>query len=230
MRLKIAVLLLPFVLAPASAQFFDPFSAKEYTQLANHVELVNQIKHQLEIYAEMKRQGLQLTSVQRTAAFEDIKAVAAKAGMGVQFSVGGVEDLFRKTYPGYADGGIPYAKRYDKWVYAVLDTLYGATNAAAESGRQVQNEQSTIRNIQEEAMGTDTQQKALMMIPAVGAEQIHQTAKLRQAVLANMQAQNAAIGLAVQKDMAGQQLERQIYAPVGIRREGPEGERTGGSR
>jgi P-type conjugative transfer protein TrbJ len=107
----------------------------------------------------------------------------------LSYTLGNVDSLCRQRYPGYRPI-TDWSREYDSWTRTTLDTLRGTLNAVRLHGEDFPGEQARIDSL---TALSDTAVGRMQVVQTgnmIAAEQVQQLVKLRQLVMAQVNAQN----------------------------------------
>ena len=105
------------------------------------------------------------------------------------YTLSNVDSLFRERYPGYRPV-TDWAREYDSWTRTTLDTLRGTLNAVRLHGEDFAVEQARIDSLTALSDSAVGRMQAVQTGNMIAAEQVQQLVKLRQLVMAQVNAQN----------------------------------------
>jgi P-type conjugative transfer protein TrbJ len=105
------------------------------------------------------------------------------------YTLSNVDSLFRERYPGYRPV-TDWAREYDSWTRTTLDTLRGTLNAVRLHGEDFAGDQARIDSLTALSDSAIGRMQAVQTGNMIAAEQVQQLAKLRQLVMAQINAQN----------------------------------------
>ena len=105
------------------------------------------------------------------------------------YTLSNVDSLFRERYPGYRPV-TDWALEYDSWTRTTLDTLRGTLNAVRLHGEDFAVEQARIDSLTALSDTAVGRMQAVQTGNMIAAEQVQQLVKLRQLVMAQVNAQN----------------------------------------
>ena len=207
---KCVVLLLLLLLfcSPPGPALAGPY-ATEVTQILNHIQLVlsyatlaNQLATQIRILADALKNTVRNPHQIFWNIQADLNALAmvVQGGRSLAYSLGNLDALWHQTYPGY--GGYArtgYYNRYQAWAQTTLDTTAGMMRAAGLQGQQLNGEISLIQNLEAQSQSADGRLLALNVATQMADEQSQQMQKLRELMLADMQAKGAFYGTIIQQ-------------------------------
>jgi len=100
-----------------------------------------------------------------------------------------VDGLFRQRYPGYRPV-TDWSREYDTWTRTTLDTLRGALNSVRLHGEDFATEQARIQALQTLSDNAGGRMQALQLGNMMAGEQLQQLVRLRQLMMAQINAQN----------------------------------------
>ena len=107
----------------------------------------------------------------------------------IAYSMANVDGLFRQRYPGYRPV-TDWSREYDTWTRTTLDTLRGTLNSIRLHAGDFATEQGRIQALQAMSDSAEGRMQALQLGNMMAAEQLQQLVKLRQLVMAQINAQN----------------------------------------
>ena len=107
----------------------------------------------------------------------------------IAYTMANVDGLFRQRYPGYRPVS-DWAREYDTWTRTTLDTLRGTLNSVRLHANDFATEQGRIQALQAMSDSAAGRMQALQLGNMMAAEQLQQLVKLRQLVMAQINAQN----------------------------------------
>lgn len=225
MRKCVILLLLAILCNPPGPALAGPW-ATEFTQVLNHVELVNsyavqaeQLDQQIQILADAIKNSKRNSTQTFWNIGADLSALASivQGGQAIAYSLGDLDAVWHKTYPGYASySRTGYYRRYQNWAQTTLDTVIGAMRAAGLQGQELNNEVSLITNLESQSQSADGRLLALNVATQMADQQAQQMQKLREIMLADMQSKAAYYGTIIQQhsDQAAAAQNFFQYAPA----------------
>jgi len=107
----------------------------------------------------------------------------------IAYTMANVDGLFRQRYPGYR-AVTDWSREYDMWTRTTLDTLRGTLNSVRLHAQDFATEQSRIQTLQAMSESAEGRMQALQLGNMMAAEQLQQLVKLRQIMMAQINAQN----------------------------------------
>src|SRR3989440_4805160 len=107
----------------------------------------------------------------------------------IAYSMAGMERVFRERYPGYRPV-TDWATAYDQWTRTTLDTLRGTLAAVRLHADDFGDEQRRIQTLTALSDSAEGRMQAIQAGNMLAAEQVQQLAKLRQLMMAQINAQN----------------------------------------
>jgi type IV secretion system protein TrbJ len=117
----------------------------------------------------------------------------------IAYTMVNVDSLFRQRYPGYRPV-TDWSRSYDSWASTTLDTLRGVLNSAGLQGAEFATEQGRIQALQALSDRAAGRMQALQVGNMMAAEQLQQLVKLRQLVLAQINAQTVYMATQTSRD------------------------------
>jgi type IV secretion system protein TrbJ len=107
----------------------------------------------------------------------------------IAYAMAGMDRVFRDKYPGYRPI-TDWAAAYDKWTRTTLDTLRGTLAAVRLHADDFTDEQRRVQTLTAMSDSAEGRMQAIQAGNMLAAEQIQQLAKLRQLMMAQINAQN----------------------------------------
>ena len=107
----------------------------------------------------------------------------------IAYAMAGMDRVFRERYPGYRPI-TDWAAAYDQWTRTTLDTLRGSLAAVRLHADDFADEQRRIQTLTALSDSAEGRMQAIQAGNMLAAEQIQQLAKLRQLMMAQINAQN----------------------------------------
>jgi P-type conjugative transfer protein TrbJ len=220
-RSVIGTLLITAAMAvkPASGQFGVGL-ATETTQILNHGELVvqyirqgQQLANELNMYAEMIRNGSNLPSQTFGAIAADLNALGSivQGGQALAYSLSNLDAIFRATFQGYGILPNSYYPNYQNWAKTSLDTTLGALRAAGLQGQQLASEQTVLDSLRNMAASSDGRMQALQVMGEISEQQVQQLMKLREIMLADMSSKQAYQATVIQRQAASEAATERFF-------------------
>jgi P-type conjugative transfer protein TrbJ len=105
------------------------------------------------------------------------------------YAMAGMDRVFKERYPGYKPV-TDWAAAYDQWTRTTLDTLRGSLVAVRLHADDFTNEQQRIQTLTALSDSAEGRMQAIQAGNMLAAEQVQQLAKLRQLMMAQINAQN----------------------------------------
>ncbi len=105
------------------------------------------------------------------------------------YTLGNVDGLFRQRFPGYRPV-TDWSREYDSWTRTTLDTLRGTLDAVRLHSEDFPAEQARIDSLTALSDTAVGRMQAVQTGNMIAAEQVQQLVKLRQLVMAQVNAQN----------------------------------------
>ena len=107
----------------------------------------------------------------------------------IAYAMAGMDRVFRERYPGYRPV-TNWAGAYDQWTRTTLDTLRGSLAAVRLHADDFADEQRRIQTLTALSDSAEGRMQATQAANMLAAEQIQQLVKLRQIMMAQINAQN----------------------------------------
>jgi P-type conjugative transfer protein TrbJ len=230
MKRRIVVLLAVVCLIAAGTssrvEAGGPF-ATEFTQLLNHVQLIQQYLQQVQMvqnnmlrYQLMMKNSQPLPNQLFGPVTQDLQKLAqvVQGGNALAYSMANLDVQFRNTFPGYTKAWSPNAfyPNYQQWSQTSLDTTYGTLKAMGLQGQQLQSEQAILAALRQMAQTPAGQMDSIQMGTEISEQQVEQLMKLRELMILDLQSKQAFQAAQIQKEQAdvGGQQQFFNYVPV----------------
>ena len=198
----IAGILTSTTVPEARAGGLSPYPlASEFTQLLNNVQLVMQYSQQVQqYYTQLQQLERQLKdgTIVGTQLFGPIRSdltglqQIVQRGNALSYAMASLDSQFTNRFAavGYTPS-TSYAERYAVWSKTTMDTTQAALDAAGLQGKQLSSEEDLIEQLQSMSQSSDGQLKAIQVGSQIAAMQVQELMKLRQLMMADMQAKAA---------------------------------------
>ncbi|MBV9505841.1 MAG: P-type conjugative transfer protein TrbJ [Acidobacteriia bacterium] len=225
MRKCVVLLMVILLFTPSGPAMAGPY-ATEFTQVLNHIELVEsyvvqaaQLAKLVQILADAVKNSKHNSAQMFGNIGADLSALASivQGGRAIAYSLGDLDAVWQKTYPGYTGyARTGYYTRYQNWAQTTLDTVIGAMRAANLQSQDMSNEVSLITNLESQSESADGRLLALNVLTQMADQQAQQMEKLREIMLADMQSKAAYYGTIIQQhsDQAAAAQNFFQYAPA----------------
>jgi type IV secretion system protein TrbJ len=203
-----------FVIGSVSPAFAGvPVYATEWTQLLNHIELINQyIKQGMQYTTQL--QHLQQAVIAGTRnpmqIFGNVQLDLQQLGNSVQgglslaYSMQNLNGVFSQRFPGYAVQGTNFSNQYQLWNKTALDTIQGTLRAAGLHSNQMQSEQQILQGLRQLSGSAVGEMEATQVGVQIGEQQVEQLQKLRELMLADLQSKSAFQSSQIQQQLTTQ--------------------------
>ena len=197
--------------------------ATEVTQIANHVELVNQLLQQthmaatvLSQFQDMQVQGLTIQQQQFGPIMAQLQQLggAVQGGLALAYSMQNLDAQFQQRFPGYQRSGNSYSQQYQTWSNTVLATTLGTLRAIGLHGQQLQTEQAIINALRQMSQSAQGRDQMIEVGNQVSEQQVEQLQKLRQLMLVDLESKATYQAYALQQQANGQGDADAFFAPV----------------
>ena len=194
--------------------------ATEVTQILNHGQLImqylrqgEQLANEIKMYEDMLRNVKPVPGQTFGPISADINALAniVQGGQALAYSMGNLDAVFRRTYPGYGYNSNAYYTNYRNWSQTSLDTTVGALRAAGLQGQQLQSEQSVLNSLRGMAQTSDGRMQALQVLGQINEQQVQQLMKLRELMMADMSSKQAYQATVIQQEAAGEAATERFF-------------------
>src|SRR5438876_6087642 len=117
----------------------------------------------------------------------------------IAYAMAGMDRVFRERYPGYRPV-TNWAGAYDQWTRTTLDTLRGSLAAVRLHADDFADEQQRIQTLTALSDSAEGRMQAIQAANMLAAEQIQQLVKLRQLMMAQINAQNVYMANVTNRD------------------------------
>lgn len=124
-------------------------------------------------------------------------------GQALSYSIQNLDGQFKQTYPGFASSE-NYLEDYKTWSQTSMDTLRGTLGSAGLQANQFSGEQTTMNQLASLSQTAEGRMQALQVGNMVSLQEVAQLQKLRQLVIAQMNAQNTYAAYEIQKDQSAE--------------------------
>lgn len=221
----VVVVILAVVSAPSPAAAGGMFvGATEFTQLANHLELANQLIQQVQMartqiqqYQDMLRHGLTIQNQTFGPILADLQRLGqtVQGGQALAYSMANLDAQFQQRFPGYQQpGGVPYSQQYQQWSRTALDTALGSLRAIGLHGQQLQNEQAILNSLRAMSQNAQGRMEAIEVGNQISEQQVEQLQKLRELMLVDLESKATFQAYELQQQANGQGNADAFFAPV----------------
>lgn len=193
--------------------------ASEWTQLANNAQLASQYAKQLQQYAtqlrqweEMVKQGTKLDVFKWTEAAQTLRDLSnvVQQGRALAYSTRDLGAAFKDRFQDFEREDVMFDQLLDDWAETSMDSIKGAMLAANRQADELESEEEVLAELRGMSSSVDGQLEALSVGNQIAVEQAVQMQKLRQLMMAQMQAQNVYLAA----DQAREEEERQRMKEV----------------
>ena len=194
--------------------------ATEWTQLANNLQLVSsyirlgeQLQQQIKMVLDMTKNSQILPSQVFGSISTDIARLAGivQGGQALAYSMANLDAEFRTRFRGYGYNSRTWYTDYRNWSQTSLDTTLGTLRAAGLQGQQLQSEQAVLDRLRVMAQTSDGRMQALQVANQIAEQQVQQTMKLRQLMLADLQSKQAFQAAQMQRQAATEAASEQFF-------------------
>lgn len=208
----------------------------EVTQILNYYELLEskknliysvsnqarQIQHQLNSYQELAKNSKSLSDFEWGQIESQLNNLAnlVRQGQALSYSMDNLNQAFTNIFPDYATyikrhkGTEPEAvsEQYSTWSETNVDTVKASLASANLQNKQFESERATMQTLEHKGQTSKGRLEALQVGNQIAAQQVGQTQKLRQLVMAQMQMQGAYIASRSQKESYSNSYKRDYYS------------------
>jgi type IV secretion system protein TrbJ len=231
-RAAISLLVLTLVLSITTSRVeAGGVYATEFTQILNHVELIQQylqqvqmVQNDLQRYALMLQNSQALSNQTFGPVTQDLQQLAqiVQGGNALAYSMANLDATFRNRFPGYAQAWSPNAfyPNYAQWSQTSLDTTYSTLEGMGLQGQQLQNEQSILAALRQQAQTPVGQMEAIQVGNEISEQQVEQLMKLRELMILDLQSKQAYQAEQIQKEQAETGAQQQFFNYVPVQGDG----------
>ncbi len=153
----------------------------EVQMIANQVKQIENLVQNTRAYAGVWDREALPSLVRLGQIMEQEQAIA--------YAMAGMDRVFRDKYPGYRPI-TDWAAAYDQWTRTTLDTLRGTLAAVRLHADDFADEQRRVQTLTALSDSAEGRMQAIQAGNMLAAEQIQQLTKLRQLMMAQINAQN----------------------------------------
>jgi P-type conjugative transfer protein TrbJ len=210
-RQVVAIFAIALVLPPGTAGagamvVLDPTNLIQNTISA--LKAVESIVNEVQMIAnQIKQIENMVQNTQTIAGVWDQEALPRLARLGqiieqeqaIAYAMAGMDRIFRDRYPGYRPV-TDWSTAYDKWTRTTLDTLRGTMAAVRLHADDFADEQRRIQTLTALSDSAEGRMQAIQAGNMLAAEQLQQLAKLRQLMMAQINAQNVYMANVTNRD------------------------------
>ena len=203
---SIAVLLAPGTAGAYAMVVLDPTNLIQNTISA--LKAVESVINEVEMIANQIKQIENMVQNTRTiGGVWDQEALPRLARLGqiieqeqaIAYAMAGMDRIFRDRYPGYRPV-TDWSTAYDKWTRTTLDTLRGTMASVRLQADDFADEQRRIQTLTALSDSAEGRMQAIQAGNMLAAEQLQQLAKLRQLMMAQINAQNVYMATVTNRD------------------------------
>jgi P-type conjugative transfer protein TrbJ len=202
----IAVILAPSTAGAYAMVVLDPTNLIQNTLSA--LKAVESVINEVQMIANQIKQIENMVQNTRTVGgVWDQQALPALARLGqvieqeqaIAYAMSGMDRVFRDRYPGYRPV-TDWPTAYDRWTRTTLDTLRGTMAAVRLQADDFSDEQRRIQTLTALSDSAEGRMQAIQAGNMLAAEQLQQLAKLRQLMMAQINAQNVYMATVTNRD------------------------------
>ena len=217
-----------FLLSPLTPQpeahAGGPFiPATEVTQILNKIALYEQLTKQA---LQVTMQGQQLEEQLRNGrslpsqTFSPVQANLTQlagvvtGGQQLAYTMGNLDDAFRKKFPGYTATAPAYGSQYATWSQGALDATLSVLKAAGMQHNQTMSAQTVLAVLRGQSTSANGQMNALQIGNEIATQQITELQTLRELMAADIGSKANYQAAQVQLQATQQQQLDNFFAPV----------------
>jgi len=210
-RRLVAVLAIAVLVAPSGARayamiVFDPTNLVQ--NIISAQKAIESVINEVQMIANQIRQIENMVQNTRTyGGVWDREALPRLIRLGqiideeqaITYAMAGMDRVFRERYPGYRPA-TDWPAAYDQWTRTTLDTLRGTLAAVRLHADDFADEQRRIQTLTALSDSAEGRMQAVQAGNMLAAEQIQQLVKLRQLMMAQINAQNVYMANVTNRD------------------------------
>ena len=189
---------------------------QQATQIANEITMIH---NQLNMYQNMLDNMTSLSTFEWGDVFTELKALqsAVQKGQAIAYSMANLDTAFKSRFQGYGDyfaatyGPGDFRTDYRDWYDTARDGIQGALSAANLQASGFTNEQSILAQLETMSQTSVGRHQALQVGHQISMQQVHQTQKLRELVMSQMQMQSNYLASEAAKDAANQARSERFF-------------------
>lgn len=202
------LLVLALIVRSSPSICFGYAYATEMTQLLNNLELMHQtlqqaeeLSNQLKMLEDMAQNLKNIPNQIWTPASQHLQSLmnVVKQGQSLAFSSANIGEQFQQRFKGFVQAE-DFQAEYKNWSNTVRDSLRTALEAASLQSQQFASEEDALSALRSMSQSAEGRMQALQVGTQISVEQVAQLQKLRELMMAQIQAQNAY--------MAGEQQQK----------------------
>ena len=180
--------------------------ATEITQIMNNTQLIQQamtmakqLDQMIQSVSYAQQQLVNLKNLpnlywgQISGDLNTVMQVVAQ-GQALGYQLSNLDNKFSVNFPGFRSPlGSGYSSQSQQWTRTNLDSIKASLKAAGMQSDQFGNEQSALAAMENQAASAEGSNELAQVGAQLAAQQVQQMMKLRQLMMAEMQAQNAVL-------------------------------------
>ena len=191
--------------------------AQQAQQLAHEIQM---IQNQLNMYQNLLDNTSNLGSFMWGNVFSDLQALAAavQQGNAIAYSASNMNTQWQQRYQGYSNylantyGPGNFRTDYQSWYSTQRDGLHGALRSAHLQSQQFATEEATLNTLENMSQTASGRMQAIQVGNQIAMQQVRQTQKLRELVMAQIQAQTNYLASEAEKDAANQARAERYFS------------------
>ncbi len=213
---RLAAALVALALCGEAVASLCPGCAKEWTQVANNVQLVHiagqeaqQVANQIRQYQWMLRHGRRLASWQKRDVMGNLRRLSRIVALGSRMAdeAGDFDRRFRRIYRGYGHYAGPederdYAADYRRWNDTRMNAVRDAYYAADLHAEAFRDEDAAAREVERQMETAEGQMQVLQASGAIARMEVEQLQKLRQLMAVQIKLQGEVIAADAERQAA----------------------------
>jgi type IV secretion system protein TrbJ len=200
--------------------------ATEWTQILNKVQMLQQyirqgeeLRQKILMVMDMAKHTAQIPAQVFGPLAADITFLhsVVQQGRALAYSMANLDTEFTNRFKnvGYSPRG--WTAKYQEWSRTTLDTVHGTMKAANLQGTQMMTEEGILSQLRQMSRTGDGRLKALQVGGQLAEQTIQQLVKLRQLILANVQANSAFQASQMAKEQNSENAAIRLFSPGGTR-------------
>lgn len=213
--------------APTEATLGD--YAREWTQIANRVQLASQyirqgqeLRQKILMVLDMARNTMRLPMLIFGPIMAEIGAFhsVVREGQALAYSMANLDVEFRRRFQGWGYRPGEFYREYQQWSRTTLDGTLGVLKAANLQATQMESEEQVLRQLRTMSETSEGRMQAAQVGLQLAEQQVQQLMKLRSLMLADIQSKQSFQAWQMQQATNGAAGEQRFFTPAAERTSG----------
>jgi P-type conjugative transfer protein TrbJ len=207
--IKLIVILSLFLLMLPSYAMLPVFDAAALGQLLNQLA---QLKQQtMLIQSELQvLEGGQYQWSDAQGLINNLGSIVNQTN-SISYSASNIDQNFKKAYPGYQSPQ-NFSQQYKQNSETTLNTMNNILKSAGSSASDFQNENTRLKFLQQQSQSAEGQTQAIQASTQIASETVSQIQLLRQAVIAQTNAQTVYFSTQIQNEASVKAEQQQVLS------------------